>query len=430
MEEYPSDQDYKAIVEEKYGRDKAQAFLRRHTHVLVHTGKTEDLANVTRRMYLGYERTTSLKKDVLEKNKRKKATAFIFESEEDDENLMEDLESGIKRGYQYNENKELEVQSVTRTEEGFDINLQYQDRNPSRRPLQSTQSRSITVSLTQTDQDDIRKGTQEYRYADEFNAASDFFEEWRAKRLKERKSQIKRVNFNIERVSPEDSVELFNNFLQNPPEDWRFEQVLELGIKQSGETGDVIEEEEAEFEGEEEIEVELDENLRGITDAVFKGTGLRENQFVQDCLESGFYFNSVRARFDDTDSTDSIELELQFKQRPKTTFDLSIVEEKERVEDGDAPGNLGSDKREETRNLFRSSVVDLYGEYTDQSALIDDEYADSLTDIHGISEDIADRLESRGIESPKELFESDPAPLQEVEGIGKTKAERYAGESD
>ncbi|MFD1527403.1 helix-hairpin-helix domain-containing protein, partial [Halolamina salina] len=292
MDEYPSDQDYKAIVEEKYGRDKAQAFFRRHSHVLVHSGETEDLADLTRRMYIGYDRTNSLKEDVLEKDKRKKATAFIFESEADEEDLIQDLERNRGKGYQYNGNKDLEVQSVVNTDDGFEINLQYEDRSPSRRPLQNTQTRSITVSLTQTDEDGVWQGTQEYRYADEFNAASDFFDDWESKRLSERKPGIKRVNFNLETIPAEDSVEMFNKFLRDTPGDWRFEQVLELGIKQSGESAGVLEEEETEFEEEEEIEEELDEELRGITDAVFKGSSLRENQFVQDCLDSGFYFNS------------------------------------------------------------------------------------------------------------------------------------------
>jgi len=428
MDEYPSDQDYRAIVEEKYGRDKAQTFFRKHSNLLVHSGETEDLANLTRRMFLGYEQTTSLKKDVLEKDKRKKATAFIFESEADEEALIEDLETNMGRGYQYNENKDLEVQSVAKTDDGFDIHLQYEDRNPSRRPLQSQQSRSITVSLTETGEDGVWQGTQEYRYSDEFNAGSDFFKDWESKRLSERKPGIKRVNFNLETVPSEDSVEMFNKFLRDTPGEWRFEQVLELGIKQSGEVGEILEEEDAEFEEEEEIEEELDEELRGITDAVFKGTSLRENQFVQDCLDSGFYFNSVRALFDDLDSTDSMELELKFKQRPKTTFDISIVEEYERRDDGYESGSLGPNKREKVREAFRSSIVDLYGEYTDRAALIQDQYGEELTEFNGITENNIDQLHDLGIETAQDLYDADPQTLvEEVEGIGETRAEDFTG---
>lgn len=295
MNEYPNDQDYKVIVEEKYGRNNAQQFLQKHSHVLVHSNATKDLANVTRRMYMGYTQTNLLKEDVLEQDSRKKATAFILESEADNEELIEDLESASRRGHVFNENKQIQVRDVKKTEDGFDINLEYEDRNAARRTLLNSQSKSVSVSITQTDKDDIRKGTQEYRQADEFNAASDFFESWRSKRLRERQSEVKRVNFNLEKLPPEDRVKLFTEFLQTHPGSWRFEKVLELGIKQSGESSDLIDEESETIEAEEEIEEELDENLRGITNAVLKGTGLRENQFVQDCLDSGFYFSSVRA---------------------------------------------------------------------------------------------------------------------------------------
>jgi len=205
--------------------------------------------------------------------------------------------------------------------------------------------------------------------------------------------------------------------------------VLELGIKQKGETGGMIEEEE-EAEFEEEIEEELDEQLRGITDAVFKGSGLRENQFVQDCLESGFYFNSVRALFDGLGSTDSIEVKLQFKQNPKTTFDLSIVEEYERRDDGYETGNLGPEKREDTRKEFRSSIVDLYGEYTDREALIQNQYGDELIQFNGITENNLDQLHDIGIETPQDLYDSDPETLvEEVDGIGSKRAKDLTGES-
>jgi hypothetical protein len=222
---------------------------------------------------------------------------------------------------------------------------------------------------------------------------------------------------------------MFNTFLQDAPGEWRFEEVLELGIKQQGEIAGVLQEEESEFDEEEEIEDELDEQLRGITDAVFKGSGLRENQFVQDCLDSGFYFNSVRALFDGLDSTDSMEIELQFKQRPKTTFDLSIVEEYERRDDGYETGNLGSDKRQNTRKQFRSSIVDLYGEYTNQEALIQDQYGKELTEVDYITKNNVDDLENIDIETPNDLFNADPKELKnKVGGIGKERAEDLTGE--
>jgi hypothetical protein len=248
----------------------------------------------------------------------------------------------------------------------------------------------------------------------------------------ERESEVKRVNFNLEKIPPEERVDLFTKFLQTHPDSWRFEKVLELGIKQSGESGDLIEEESETVEDEEEIEEEIDENLRGITNAVLKGTGLRENQFVQDCLESGFYFSSVRGLFDDLDSTDSMELELKFKESPKKTFDVSIVDEYERTDEaGYEDGNLGSKKRAEIRDLFRRVVVDLYGDYIDEPALIEDKYGtDSLTDLKNIGDQIAERLVDKGFDSPEKVFNADTEELKKIEGIGEETAQDLAGSDD
>jgi len=205
MESYPSGQDYKSIVEEKYGRDKAQDFFRRHSHVLVHSSETEDLANLTRRMYLGYDRTTSLKEDVLEKGKRKKATAFIFETKAEEEDLIEDLDRSINTGYQYNENKQLEVQSVSSTDDGFDINLQYEDRSPSRRPSRTHRNaRSRSRLIRQT----MRRSGREHRNsATQTNSTQQATFSTTGKLRDSRNgSRIKRINFDLEMVPSEDSV--------------------------------------------------------------------------------------------------------------------------------------------------------------------------------------------------------------------------------
>jgi len=111
---------------------------------------------------------------------------------------------------------------------------------------------------------------------------------------------------------------------------------------------------------------------------------------------------------------------------------VSIVDEYERTDEGGyEDGNLGSEKRAEVRDLFRGVVVDLYGDYTDEPALIEDKYGtDSLTDLENIGSQIADRLVDKGFDSPEKVFAADPDELEEVEGIGEETAQKLTGAAD
>jgi len=46
MDEYPSDSDYRIFVEEKFGRNKTQKFLKQRKNFLVHTYTKSDVANI------------------------------------------------------------------------------------------------------------------------------------------------------------------------------------------------------------------------------------------------------------------------------------------------------------------------------------------------------------------------------------------------
>ncbi|MDL0145606.1 helix-hairpin-helix domain-containing protein, partial [Halobacterium salinarum] len=125
MEEYPSDTDFRVFVEEKFGRDQTQDFLRSNKNFLVHANTTEDVANITRRILFGYDEAEHLKKGLLEQEQEEKATAFTFKTEDG----LEDLESELSRASSnenvFNDNKNVKISDVSQTDGGFEVDLEY-----------------------------------------------------------------------------------------------------------------------------------------------------------------------------------------------------------------------------------------------------------------------------------------------------------------
>ncbi|MDL0125685.1 hypothetical protein PNQ92_09720 [Halobacterium salinarum] len=269
MEEYPSDTDFRVFVEEKFGRDQTQDFLRSNKNFLVHANTTEDVANITRRILFGYDEAEHLKKGLLEQEQEEKATAFTFKTEDG----LEDLESELSRASSnenvFNDNKNVKISDVSQTDGGFEVDLEYVYWRQARRNLMDSQDKKTSISVEETGEEDVVKVTQDYRKYDELGAVQDFFDGWNRYRMENGDDPLEKGEIVLERLRIEDRVDFFDDILSENPGNWRFDQAIKLGLRQ-GDTPDEM------FEDtDEDVEERLDEELRGITDAVLTGEGLR-----------------------------------------------------------------------------------------------------------------------------------------------------------
>lgn len=419
MEEYPSDTDYRIFVEKEYGRDRGQEFLRDNKNFLVHTHTKSNVANIARRLLFGLEETEKLKEGILAKKNPEKSTALIFESEASEEELEADLSRAQSDEEEFDESKELSVSDTTHTEEGIEVELEYIHRQESQRNLMNANEKETSILIEETGEEDIWRVSQDYRMYDEFNAIKDFFEGWRKKRLASGEDSINMGDILLERLSLEERVDFFNDILTSNPGNWRFDDAIKMGIRQGED--DAIEEM---FDDEDEFEDEIDENLRGITSAALSGEGLRTNGFVQKCIDNGYYFESGKLLFKNTDVAEEVEILIEFKKKPKETFDVSVENEYDSLEDGREETIFESDRRKEIRDTFRDLIIELYGQYVDMPNLIQEKTGiDELTEIDGVGESTAQNLREAGFESVRDVLEGDEESLLEVDDIGEEKLE-------
>jgi len=425
MDEYPSDSDYRIFVEEKFGRNKTQKFLKQRKNFIVHAHTKSDVANVTRRILFGLEDAEHLKEGLLSQNQPEKSTALTFKSDATDEELSADLSRAQASETVFNENKSLRVSDTSQSEEGLEVELEYIHRRESQRALMDSNDKTTTITIEDTGEENVRKVSQDYRTYDEFNAVKDFFEGWNNRRVSDGQEPVERGDIILRRLRLEDRVEFFNDILSANPANWRFEDAVKMGIRQGEQTPEMFED----AEDEEDIQEELDENLRGITGAVLSGEGLRTNGFVQKCVDNGYFFESGRLLFVNTDIAEQVEISIEFKQKPKETFDISIENEYETTEDEREETSFDPEYRKEVRDTFRDLVVRLYGEYVDMPNLIDEKYGpQELTDLKGIGESTAENLQNDGFDSIEGVLDADRDELLEIDGIGETTVDNILGD--
>lgn len=427
-EKYPDDQDLRVVVEEKFGLKNTQKFLRQNSRLLVHAGAKKDLSKIFQRTYIGEEKLRLMKDEVLNKDSTEKATAFIVESEESDEELVDELIGYMNEEYKFHKNKELELKGVNTKEDGIDITLSYNRKTATKQKFLSSQDKTVEFSLDSKRDDGTRVGRQEYRNADEFHAVSDFFEGWEQRRVEERRELVQRQDISLKDIpDSKDRVKLVDSFLQEMHEDWKLDYLLELGIEQEGQSEiDIteIESEDDEITEDEISDDDVSQDLRRITNAVLKGKGLRESQFVNERVGQGdFYFSSFRGFLKNQSSSDRIELEIKFKKQPET-FDLQINSAAEEDEEGGYESKkIEPEWRSNLQDLFRGTLLRYYSELVDQPELFRQRSEKALEDIDGIGETIAESLNEEDIKKPADLNDVDKEFLMEIDGIGNEKAE-------
>ncbi|QSG10563.1 Toprim domain and Zn-finger domain [Halapricum desulfuricans] len=419
MEEYPSDTDFRVFVEEKFGRDRTQDFLRSNKNFLVHANSTEDIANVTRRILFGYDESEHLKKGLLEQEQEEKATAFTFKTDDELDDLERELSRASSTERVFDENKNIKISDVTQTDHGFEVDIEYVYWRHAQRNLMDSQDKKASISVEQTGEDDVVKVNQDYRKYDELGAVQDFFDGWNQYRMENGNEPLDKGDIVLERLRIEDRVDFFDDILSENPGNWRFDQAIKLGLRQ----GDAPEEMFDDADGD--IEDRLDEELRGITNAVLTGEGLRGNDFVQQCISNGYYFKSGKLRFVNTDVAEQVEIAIEFKQEPRSSFDISIEQEYETVEEGERePTTFEETRRDEIRDTFRDLVIELYGQKVDLPDLIEERNTpQELTELPGVGETVAENLRDAGYDSVQDVYEADMDDLMEIQRIGESKAE-------
>lgn len=111
----------------------------------------------------------------------------------------------------------------------------------------------------------------------------------------------------LDSLKTENRISFFDDFNKEQFKDWRFVTVTKVELKRAETSEDEIDEED------ESNDEETLANLRGITSAILNGTSIRNNAFVQECLQNDFYISTMGYRYENIKEKIEVVMEINFK---------------------------------------------------------------------------------------------------------------------
>jgi hypothetical protein len=165
-------------------------------------------------------------------------------------------------------------------------------------------------------------------------------------------------------------IEFFDTLLLAEFEDWNFEEVVGITVRQpEGVELDLFVPEDEVGENEEEGMLERQpssSDLLGISQAILEGRRLRTNSFVKRCENQGFYFSSMVIQYRHKEKPEVMNLNVKFKLKPQM-FEIALeetflIEELEQLE----PRVFEWQRQKDILRLFWTTCNDILDQLTEK----------------------------------------------------------------
>ncbi|AXL22224.1 hypothetical protein [Megasphaera stantonii] len=181
------------------------------------------------------------------------------------------------------------------------VKLRYTINRPGRNEFISTQHKNTDIIVRKVSDEkaiiDVRQAS-----TTEMKEINKFLEE-----ATKKDTAVHTHHITLRVLTNENKIAFFDEFIKKNFADWRFETVTKVELKRC--------------EGSEDDETRaLDEeessalsNLQGITSAILNGTSIRNNSFVQECLQNNFYITTMGYKFESLSDLRKVVVEVNFK---------------------------------------------------------------------------------------------------------------------
>ncbi len=265
----------------------------------------------------------------------------------DSENIMNDLEDFFGNA-SFNMTR-YRLSSVSRVnDDKLIVRLKYSIIRPGRNEFVSIQYKNTDIIITKTSKEkaiiDVRQAS-----TSEMKEINKFLEE-----ATKKDTTVHTKHISLQVLKNENRVAFFDEFIKRNFEKWRFETETKVELKRY----ECSDEETKELNEEEDSALS---NLQGITNAILNGTSIRNNSFVQECLQNNFYITTMGYKFESLADLREVVIEINFKY---DDLKIDICKTYEYDSDTDVfrlhPAML--DVQEEILKMFQKAAYEQYTE--------------------------------------------------------------------
>lgn len=295
ISEFTSNSEFKRVIEEQQIKSNRLKQFLKSKGIVLFNNKATDLALASYTLFLGSEDMTELQELMIVRNNYQKSTMLVLtpaEDVEEDESILDILLDEINRYKTVVQGKYIIENINKEDEDNLHITFTYEKKLPGRIKLINTkkktvnvhlfsiaESRDIKVDIRQTDSNDSK----------EFISILEDLKD----NISENNEQIFNIrHITLDKLKKDRKIQFFDLIAQEELDEWILETIPGITVKKLG-----IDDEEINVTDDEDATAETRKALIGITSAILKGNGLRENSFVNNCIEEGFGITAMKFKY-------------------------------------------------------------------------------------------------------------------------------------
>lgn len=320
--------DLKKLIEDKLINAQSVKYVLRQKGILPVCTNTEVLSDLIHHHFFGSETMTKIQEVMNFEQNNLKSTVVIIspKSEQSKEDFLTSIaDEFVNKGRI--SNTKYTLKNIARN--SSNVTLQYVYKKPQKGRIKIADTRTVTLDVTISP---LEGSQQKYKVSIRHEGMSESkqFVSLLDEMVQEDNDQsifgIKRIT--LASLLKAHKVDFFDDFGAYTHKEWKLTDIINVTVNKDETTID--------DENDEIIPNELDTNeptgrLSGISSAILKGDGLRNNDFVKECMAQGFIFSSMCYKFSHKTLPVTIVIDVNFKQ---TDLKINIVKTYQLEDDG------------------------------------------------------------------------------------------------
>lgn len=346
IEKYVTCEEFKKIIDEKIISATAVRQVLQKRGILPIYTSTTDLSKLVYRIFYGSEFIISLNELLnLEQNNLKSTVVMIKPKDSDSKvDFMQEINDEFQAAKKI-PNTPYTIKEIIKNNDSNEITLNYSYKKQTKGKISLLSYKDVDLNVSITPIDDKYKVSIVHEGMSESSHFVNFLD--KMMNSPQANSSFSLVRIRLDGLTSDKKVDFFDKFSSYNFEDWTLSDITSVSLNRNQNGGEDSDETSADRA-----------ELQGITSAILNGAGLRKVDFVQECMNKGFFFQSMRYKLENKSEPIAIEIDISFKQA-----DLKVIVHKTYACDENSKYQthmLSHSKQKSYINSFQNIAYEIY----------------------------------------------------------------------
>lgn len=345
--------DFKKLIDDKLINSSSVKYVLKQKGIIPICTNAENLSSLIYHHFFGSD-TMSKMQDVMNFEQNNLKSTVIVLSPQDSSPETDFLTTIADEFVSRSRipNSKYELKNITRNKSNVTLQYVYKKSQKGRISLAETRTVTLDINITPLD-DEQYKVSIRHEGVSESKQFVSLLDDMVQADTEKNIFGLRRITLNS--LLKANKVDFFDLFGAYNHSDWKLIDIINVTVNKNE---SVIDEEYDDNSSEELDKNEPTGRLTGISTAILKGDGLRNNDFVKECMDQGFIFSSMCYKFSHRQLPITIDIDVNFKQ---TDLKINVIKTYQLEDDGkDHPTQLPSSEQGNYIDYFQNVAYNVY----------------------------------------------------------------------